>query len=102
MARYRVILSSAAQRQIEAIRGPAFLALRGVILALAADPRPQGAGKLRGRKDLWRRRFRIDGRPWRVVYRLDSKARTVIVTRVVRRDEGSYRRSGQARQSPHP
>ena len=31
------------------------------------------------------------GEPWRVVYQVRNTERLVIVTRVVRRDEGTYR-----------
>lgn len=66
-------------------------ALRGVILALADDPRPSGAAKLRGRRGLWRILVRVDGRAWRVVYQLRDADRLIIVTRVAARDEGTYR-----------
>ena len=91
MAAYRVVLSAAAQRQLDRLRGSPFAALRGVILALADDPRPAGAAKLAGRHDLWRIRVRIDGRAWRVVYQLDDRKQLVVVTRVAPRDEGTYR-----------
>ncbi len=68
------------------------MALRGVILALAEEPRPPGAAKLAGPTDLWRIRVRIEGLPWRVVYQLRTRERLVVITRVVRRDEGTYRR----------
>jgi mRNA-degrading endonuclease RelE of RelBE toxin-antitoxin system len=93
VARSRVILSPAARRQLDGARGVAFLALRGAILALADDPRPPGSGKLSGRPDLWRLRLRIDGQPWRIVYQVDDKAGTIVITRVARRDEGTYRRA---------
>ena len=64
----RVVLSPAAQRQLKRLRGPPMLALRGVLLGLAADPRPAGVIKLAGTDDQWRLRLRIDGQPWRVVY----------------------------------
>ena len=92
MGGYRVELTPAAQRQLERLRGPALLAMRGVILGLAVVPLPPSAGKIGGSPDLWRIRVRVDGDPWRVVYQLDHGARRVIVTRVVRRDEASYRR----------
>lgn len=88
---YRVILTPAAQRELERLRGTTLAALRGVILALADEPVPHGAAKLAGHRDLWRIRVRIDGRPWRVVYLLRSNERDVIVTRVVPRDGGTYR-----------
>jgi mRNA interferase RelE/StbE len=88
---YRVVLTPAAQRQLERVRGASLSALRGVILALADEPRPPGAAKLAGGTDLWRIRVRVDGRPWRVVYVVRSDDREVIVTRDVPRDEGTYR-----------
>jgi len=90
--RYRVLLTPAAQRQLERLRGVAQVALRGVILGLADEPRPPGSVKLAGRRNLWRVRVRIDGVSWRLVYELDDGARHVILARVVRRDEGTYRK----------
>jgi hypothetical protein len=46
---------------------------------------------LSGSDDLWRIRLRLDGQPWRVVDQLRSKERTVVVTRLAKRDEGTYR-----------
>jgi len=88
---YRVVLAPAAQRQLDRLRGSAVVGLRGVILALGDEPRPSGTVKLAGRRNLWRIRVRIDGRGWRVVYQLRERERLVIVTRVVPRDEGTYR-----------
>lgn len=55
------------------------------------------AGKLSGKHNLWRLRLRIDGQPWRVVYAIDDDQETVLITRVMRRDEGTCRglRNGQ-------
>jgi mRNA-degrading endonuclease RelE of RelBE toxin-antitoxin system len=65
--RYRVMLTPAAQRQLDRLRGSDFVAMRGVIVALADEPRPPTAGKVAGTTDLWRVRVRIDGAPWRVI-----------------------------------
>jgi mRNA interferase RelE/StbE len=89
---YRVVLTPAAQRQLDRLRGVTLIALRGVILALADEPRPPGSAKLAGRRNLRRLRVRIDGQPWRVVYQLDESEQLAIVTRIARRDEGTYRR----------
>jgi len=89
---YRVELSPAAARQLERARGPVRIARRGVILGLAHDPLPAGARRLVARPDLWRIRVRIDGVPWRIIYQLRDPERLVIVTRVARRDEATYRR----------
>jgi mRNA-degrading endonuclease RelE of RelBE toxin-antitoxin system len=67
------------------------LALRGVILALGEDQHPPGSGKLAG-SDLWRVRIRIDSVPWRIIYQVRKQQDLVVVARVVRRDEATYRR----------
>lgn len=95
MAGFRVVLTPAAQRALDRVRGPTRVALRGVILALADDPRPPGSAKLTGTGDLWRIRLRIEGVRWRVVYQLRTREQRVVVTRVVRRGEGTYRRLGR-------
>lgn len=91
MAPFRVILTPAAQRQLDKLRDIELSALRGVILALGDEPRPPGVAKLKGSRDLFRLRLRIDGRPWRVVYQVRAADRQVVVTRVAARDEGTYR-----------
>ncbi len=88
---YRIRLEPAAQRQIGRLRGVEYIAIRGAILAFADDPRPNGSAKLSGKHGLWRLRIRVDGRAWRVIYKVDDTGRLVIVTRVARRDEGTYR-----------
>ncbi len=92
MPAWRVILTPAAQRQIDRLRGIDLLALRGVILALAEDPRPRGGVKLAGAEGLWRVRVRVEGRPWRIVCQLRTRDRLVVITRVVPRNEGTDRR----------
>lgn len=67
------------------------MALRGAILALADDPRPRGSRELTS-QDLYRVRIRIDGVPWRIISQVRDEERVVLVTRVARRDEGTYRR----------
>jgi mRNA interferase RelE/StbE len=88
---YRVILAPAAERQFGRLRGALALALRGVLRALGDEPRPLGALKLAGLRNVWRLRVRIDGRRWRVIYRLDETRQEVVVARVAPRDEGTYR-----------
>ena len=61
--------------------------LRGPILALALDPRPAAARKL-AETDFWRLRV---GK-LRVVYAIDDANALVIVLRVARRSESTYRR----------
>ncbi len=86
----RVELAPTAARQLRRLRAAEALALRGVILALGEESHPQGSGKLAG-SDLWRVRVRIDGAPWRVVYQVREAAGVVVIARVARRDEATYR-----------
>ena len=85
--RYRVELAPAAQRQLRRLPPGASASLRGPILALAIDPRPPGSTKLTG-SDLWR--IRIGD--LRMIYAIHDAARLVIVLRVARRSESTYRR----------
>ena len=84
---YRVELAPAAARQLQRLPPGEAARLRGPILALALEPRPLGVEKLHG-TELWRIRV---GR-LRVVYAIDEKERLVIVLRVARRAESTYRR----------
>jgi mRNA interferase RelE/StbE len=84
-------MSPAAERQLGQLRGANQIAIRGVILNLATDPRPAGAIKLVGLPNVHRLRVRVDGRPWRVIYRVDDVKRVVVVARVARRDDATYR-----------
>lgn len=86
-ARYRVDLSPAAQRQLKRLPPGDAAKLRGPILALGLEPRPPGAGKLAD-AHLWR--LRVGG--LRVIYAIADADRLVIVLRVARRGESTYRR----------
>jgi mRNA interferase RelE/StbE len=86
--RYRVDLAPAAQRQLLRLPPGSAARLRGPILALALEPRPPGSVKLEG-ADLWR--IRVGD--LRVIYAIDDDDRLVIVLRVARRSESTYRRS---------
>jgi mRNA interferase RelE/StbE len=85
--RFRVDLAPAAQRQLAKLPPGVSASLRGPILALALDPRPPGSTKLSG-SELWRVRVG----DLRVIYAVDDGARLVVVVRVARRSESTYRR----------
>ncbi len=89
---YRVILSPAAERQLSRVKGISQVAMRGLILALRDEPRPQGSVKLSGSRNVWRLRARVDGRAWRVIYRIVDSRREIVIARVATRDERTYRR----------
>ena len=76
---------------LERLHGPIQVAFRGVILALADNPRPSGSRKLSG-IDLHRLRLQVDGVGWRILYQIRDAERAVRIARVARRDEATYRR----------
>jgi mRNA interferase RelE/StbE len=86
-APWRVELAPAAQRQLRKLPPAETARLRGPILALARDPRPAGAAPLVG-SAFWRLRVG----DVRIVYAIDEAARIVVVVRVARRGESTYRR----------
>ena len=84
---WRVELAPAAQRQLRKLPPAETARLRGPILALARDPRPAGAIVFAG-SPFWRLRVG----DLRIVYAIDDAAPTVVVLRVARRSESTYRR----------
>lgn len=86
-ARYRVDMSPAAQRQLRRLPPGYAAKLRGPILALGIEPRPRGATKL-VESEFWRLRVG----DLRVIYSIEDANRLVVVLRVARRSESTYRR----------
>jgi mRNA interferase RelE/StbE len=84
---WRVELAPAAQRQLRKLPPVETARLRGPILALALDPWPPGAVRLAGTA-FWRLRVG----DLRVVYAIEEQLRLVVVLRVARRGESTYRR----------
>lgn len=85
--RRRVELAPAAQRQLRRLPPGDAARLRGPILALAIEARPPGVAKVVG-TDFWRLRV-VD---LRIVYLIDDADDEVVVLRVARRSESTYRR----------
>jgi len=83
---FRVDLAPAAARQLRKLPPGSAAALRAPILALALEPRPSDASKLVG-SGFWR--IRIG--EVRVIYAIDDTKRVVVVLRVARRSESTYR-----------
>jgi mRNA interferase RelE/StbE len=81
-----VELAPAAQRQLRRLPPGDAARLRGPILALAIDPRPPGSTKVAG-TDF--RRLRIGD--LRVIYLVEDDDRLIVVLRVARRSESTYR-----------
>ena len=85
--RFRVELTPAAERELRKLPANAAARLRGPILALGADPRPQGASALTGTPFL---RLRVG--ELRVIYLVEDGRARVLVLRVARRADSTYRR----------
>jgi mRNA interferase RelE/StbE len=84
---YRVELAPAAQRQLRRLPPGDAARLRPPILTLAIEPRPAGVAKISG-TDFWRLRVG----DLRVIYLVDDPTKLVVVLRVARRAESTYRR----------
>jgi mRNA interferase RelE/StbE len=84
---YRVELAPAAQRQLRRLPPADAARLRGPILALGIDQHQPGVTSLAGTDFL---RVRVGA--FRVVYVVDEPKRVVVVLRVARRSERTYRR----------
>jgi mRNA interferase RelE/StbE len=83
----RVEIAPAAQRQLRRLPPGEAARLRGPILALAIEPRPPGAAKLVG-TEVWRLRVG----DLRIVYAIEDSDDLVVVLKVARRSESTYRR----------
>lgn len=86
--RHRVELAPAAQRDLRRLPPGDAARLRAPILALGLDPRPTGAQKL-VETEFWRLRIG----DLRVIYAVDDVVGLVIVLKVARRGESTYRAS---------
>jgi mRNA interferase RelE/StbE len=85
-ASYKVLFERRAQRDLDRLPSADFERIDPRIAALGENPRPHGVEKLDENK------FRIRVGPWRVIYLIDDKSRRVIISRVKRRSEDTYRR----------
>jgi mRNA interferase RelE/StbE len=83
---YRVELAPAAQRQLRRLPRGVAASLRGPIMALSIEPRPPGVVKVSG-TEFWRLRIG----DLRVIYLIDDGSRLVVVLKVARRSERTYR-----------
>jgi len=81
MPAYRLRIDKPAERQVRRLPGHVRQRFRRLINSLAAEPRPQGAKRLRGYDHAYRIRIDI----WRLVYLVDDVERTVIVLGVRRK-----------------
>lgn len=83
---FRVELAPAAQGRLRRLPPGVAAQFRGPILALVVEPRPSRVVKISG-TEFWRLRVG----DLRVVYHVDDAARMVVVLKVARRSESTYR-----------
>ena len=84
---YRIELAPAAQRQARRLGRHDVRRVREAIRTLASDPRPAGCTKLAGFAAVWR----IRAGSSRKIYEVDDGKRRLMVLRIARRDERTYR-----------
>ncbi|MBI3072800.1 MAG: type II toxin-antitoxin system RelE/ParE family toxin [Deltaproteobacteria bacterium] len=75
---YIVSIASSALRALSRLPKDAARRIRELIDSLTASPRPHGAKPLQGVTGVWRARVG----DYRVVYRIDDRAVTVLVVRI--------------------
>lgn len=86
MTDYRVLLARSARKELESLPDETADRILKALAALARDPHPTRARKLRGSEDL--RRIRVGD--YRIVYALDDPEREVHVL-VIRHRRDAYR-----------
>jgi len=83
---YQVRLRRIAQKQLDRLKGQDYQRIAKAIFALEREPRPPKVKKL-AESGLWRLRVG----QYRVVYNINEAENLVIVVRVARRVESTYR-----------
>jgi len=83
--KYRLKIISSAEKDLDAITGRDFDAIKKRILSLSANPRPLGCQKLTNEEG-----YRIRSGNFRILYRIDDLAKEVLIYRVKHRKD-AYR-----------
>jgi mRNA interferase RelE/StbE len=87
---YTLKPTPAAERDIERLKRISrqdFERITRAIRALMEEPRPHGVAKLKGTDD----GYRIRVGDYRVTYEVDDDDKTVVISHIRRRNEGTYR-----------
>jgi len=85
--RYEVRLRRTAQKELDALSGQDYEMAAKAISHLEQNPRPPRVKKLAD-SGLWR----VRAGHYRIVYTINDEAKSLIVVRVARRRENTYRR----------
>ena len=84
--KYLLKYSHEAQKQLDRLEYREYLRVYKGILKLRDNPRPYGAIKLK-KKEYYRLRMGS----YRVIYEIEQKQKTVLIVRVLRRNEQTYK-----------
>ena len=82
---YEIRLHREAQKDLDKLPESIFKPIDAALLALGSNPRPFGVKKLKGNL------HRIRAGSWRIIYAILDKERLLIVLRIARRSEKTYR-----------
>lgn len=82
---YEIRLYREARKELDKLPESIFRPIDAAIFALGSNPRPFGVKKLKGNLH----RIRVGS--WRIIYAILDKERQVVVLRVVRRSERTYK-----------
>ena len=86
MTAWRLVLVRRAERDLAAIPESERTSLFEALVTWAGDPFHGNVRKIEGHSGEWRWKFRR----WRVIYRLDDAAQTIVALRILPRDK-AYR-----------
>lgn len=88
---YKIEVSPSADRDLKKltskIQSNNFYKLRDAIRSLKKNPKPYGLKKIKGMEDVYR--IRVGNH--RIIYKLYDKNNLVLLLKVVRRDENTYK-----------
>lgn len=82
---YKLKILPAAQKDLGQLQGKIFSKIKNEILHLSDNPRPYGAVKLANQEG-----YRVRISDYRVLYRIDDKAKEIFIYRIKHRKE-AYR-----------
>ena len=82
---YTVKLKPRAQRELDSVPQERLLTIAQALQSLEQNPRPPGTIKL------WDAVYRIRIGQWRVIYQIRDREQTVVIGKITRRSERTYR-----------
>lgn len=83
MAKYKITLSTSAEKEIKSLPKSIQKRVEKIIDSLIVDPRPSGTIKLKGRKDIYR--IRVSN--YRIIYTIDDKKHLVDISYIRHRNK---------------